>query len=97
MLELWRRAETERVEVACTGGRGRTGTALACMAVLDGVPATDAGASSRSTGSHQSGHLTHRHDQEKGGGALSCRVQAELGRNTYTAAVPQPASTYQPP
>ncbi|MFI1827078.1 protein-tyrosine phosphatase family protein [Streptomyces sp. NPDC020412] len=33
----WERAERERVEVACHGGRGRTGTALACMAVLDGV------------------------------------------------------------
>lgn len=32
------RAGNERVEVACAGGRGRTGTALACMAVLDGVP-----------------------------------------------------------
>ncbi|MEY9932700.1 hypothetical protein ABH926_007351 [Catenulispora sp. GP43] len=36
--EAWRRCETERVEVACGGGRGRTGTALACIAVLDGVP-----------------------------------------------------------
>ncbi|WP_456599448.1 protein-tyrosine phosphatase family protein [Blastococcus sp. SYSU DS0616] len=27
-----------RVEVACRGGTGRTGTALACLAVLDGVP-----------------------------------------------------------
>jgi hypothetical protein len=36
--EAWERAETERVEVACAGGRGRTGTALACLAVLDGVP-----------------------------------------------------------
>lgn len=35
----WRRADAERVEVACAGGRGRTGTALACIAVLDGVPA----------------------------------------------------------
>jgi len=25
-------------EIACGGGRGRTGTALACLAVLDGVP-----------------------------------------------------------
>ncbi|MFD0153862.1 protein-tyrosine phosphatase family protein [Streptomyces sp. NPDC055721] len=33
------RARNERVEIACGGGRGRTGTALACMAVLDGVPA----------------------------------------------------------
>lgn len=40
--EAWRRAETERVEVACWGGRGRTGTALACLAVLDGVPAEQA-------------------------------------------------------
>lgn len=37
--EAWRRAEGERVEVACRGGRGRTGTALACIAMLDGVPA----------------------------------------------------------
>lgn len=42
LAEAWRRAETERVEVACGGGRGRTGTALACLAVLDGVPAGDA-------------------------------------------------------
>jgi hypothetical protein len=33
------RAATGRVELACGGGRGRTGTALACLAVLDGVPA----------------------------------------------------------
>ena len=38
----WLRAPAERVEVACTGGRGRTGTALACLAVLDGLPARDA-------------------------------------------------------
>ena len=40
--ELWRRAETERVEVACGGGRGRTGTALACLAVIDGLSSGDA-------------------------------------------------------
>jgi protein-tyrosine phosphatase len=40
--EAWQRAESERVEVACMGGSGRTGTALACIAVLDGVPATQA-------------------------------------------------------
>ncbi|MCI3269787.1 protein-tyrosine phosphatase family protein [Streptomyces cylindrosporus] len=38
----WERAADERVEVACGGGRGRTGTALACLAVLDGVPADEA-------------------------------------------------------
>ncbi|MFD9220642.1 protein phosphatase [Streptomyces sp. NPDC060064] len=37
--EAWARAGVERVEIACGGGRGRTGTALACLAVLDGVPA----------------------------------------------------------
>ncbi|MFF3327513.1 protein phosphatase [Streptomyces sp. NPDC002889] len=37
--EAWERAGAERVEFACGGGRGRTGTALACLAVLDGVPA----------------------------------------------------------
>lgn len=33
----WERTVRDRVEVACGGGRGRTGTALACLAVLDGV------------------------------------------------------------
>lgn len=42
LIELWRRAESERVEVACTGGQGRTGAALACLAILDGVPAAGA-------------------------------------------------------
>jgi protein-tyrosine phosphatase len=42
LREAWARAETERVEVACGGGRGRTGTALACLAVLDGVPPDEA-------------------------------------------------------
>lgn len=40
--EAWRRSATERVEVACMGGVGRTGTTLACIAVLDGVPAGEA-------------------------------------------------------
>src|SRR5690349_6936254 len=35
LLEALARAAEERVEVACDGGRGRTGTALACLAVLD--------------------------------------------------------------
>lgn len=38
LREAWRRAADERVEIACAGSRGRTGTALACLAVLDGVP-----------------------------------------------------------
>lgn len=42
LLEAWRRSADERAEVVCRGGRGRTGTALACLAVLDGVPAHEA-------------------------------------------------------
>ena len=34
----WERAEAERVEIACSGGYGRTGTAMAFLAVLDGLP-----------------------------------------------------------
>ncbi|HEU5030004.1 MAG TPA: protein-tyrosine phosphatase family protein [Spirillospora sp.] len=34
-----RAAAGERVEVACGGGVGRTGTVMACLAVLSGVPA----------------------------------------------------------
>jgi Protein-tyrosine phosphatase len=37
LVELWQRAERQRVEVRCGGGRGRTGTALACIAILDGI------------------------------------------------------------
>lgn len=36
------RSAEDRVEIACTGGFGRTGTALACLAILDGLPAADA-------------------------------------------------------
>jgi hypothetical protein len=36
------RAASERVEIACGGGRGRTGTALACIAILAGTPADQA-------------------------------------------------------
>ncbi|KUL68616.1 MULTISPECIES: protein-tyrosine phosphatase family protein [unclassified Streptomyces] len=42
LAAAWERAPHERVEIACGGGRGRTGTALACLAVLDGVPAGEA-------------------------------------------------------
>ena len=40
--EAWELSAQRRVEVACGGGRGRTGTALACLAVLDGVPPAQA-------------------------------------------------------
>ncbi|WP_336320445.1 protein phosphatase [Streptomyces lavendofoliae] len=42
LCDAWERAAAERVEIACGGGRGRTGTALACLAVLDGVPSDEA-------------------------------------------------------
>jgi protein-tyrosine phosphatase len=41
-VEAFERAALERVEVACGGGRGRTGTALACLCVLAGTPPDDA-------------------------------------------------------
>jgi len=40
--EALARAENERVEVACAGGQGRTGTALACLAILDGISSQEA-------------------------------------------------------
>jgi protein-tyrosine phosphatase len=38
LAQAYRRSQTERVEIACGGGVGRTGTALAVVAVLAGVP-----------------------------------------------------------
>ena len=41
--EAHRRAHAgERVEVACGGGVGRTGTALAALAIVDALPADEA-------------------------------------------------------
>jgi protein-tyrosine phosphatase len=40
--EAFERAPHQRVEVACRGGIGRTGTALAAMAVWAGIPRSDA-------------------------------------------------------
>lgn len=42
LREAHRRAASERVEVACLGGIGRTGTALAVLAILSGVAPGDA-------------------------------------------------------
>ena len=42
LREAWRRAANTRVELACDGGRRRTGTSLARLAVLDDVPPPDA-------------------------------------------------------
>ncbi|MEV7625561.1 protein phosphatase [Actinoplanes sp. NPDC089786] len=38
LKEVLTHARAGRAELACGGGRGRTGTALACLAILDGVP-----------------------------------------------------------
>lgn len=42
LREAHTRAASERVEIACGGGIGRTGTALAVLSVMSGVPADDA-------------------------------------------------------
>ena len=43
LVALLDRARTgEAVEIGCLGGHGRTGTALACLAVLTGTPAAGA-------------------------------------------------------
>ncbi|WP_413450882.1 protein-tyrosine phosphatase family protein [Georgenia phoenicis] len=42
LTEAYARAATERVEIACGGGVGRTGAALALLAVMGGVPTEDA-------------------------------------------------------
>ena len=42
LREAYERAAHERVEIACSGGVGRTGTALAAVAVLAGVAPAEA-------------------------------------------------------
>lgn len=42
LREAFERSADERVEIACRGGRGRTGTALAVLAVLAGIAPEDA-------------------------------------------------------
>lgn len=42
LREAYDRCLAERVEIACGGGTGRTGTALAILARYDGVPADEA-------------------------------------------------------
>ncbi|MGP9652360.1 protein-tyrosine phosphatase family protein [Glutamicibacter sp. AOP38-B1-38] len=42
LRQAYGRASKERVEIACRGGVGRTGTALAVVAVLGGIQASDA-------------------------------------------------------
>lgn len=42
LSEALRRCRSQRVEIGCRGGVGRTGLALACLAILDGLPASEA-------------------------------------------------------
>jgi protein-tyrosine phosphatase len=42
LREAHRRAADERVEIACAGGVGRTGTGMAVLAILAGVPPEEA-------------------------------------------------------
>ena len=43
IMAAYERAKNgEQLEIGCIGGLGRTGTVLACMAILAGVPAEDA-------------------------------------------------------
>lgn len=42
LREANQRVVSERVEIACGGGVGRTGTALSALAILSGIPADDA-------------------------------------------------------
>jgi len=43
LRQAWHSLDSDRVEIACGGGRrGRTGTALACLVLLDAGTALDA-------------------------------------------------------
>lgn len=44
LLEAWRRLQAgQLIDLACDGGTGRTGTALACLVLADGItPAAEA-------------------------------------------------------
>lgn len=43
LVDVWKRARNgQDVEIGCIGGHGRTGTALACIAVLQGLSPEDA-------------------------------------------------------
>jgi hypothetical protein len=88
--EAWERAAAERVEIACSGGRGRTGTALACLVVLDGVPGRRAVAYVRRHYDPRSvetpgqrrfvvGFGETRSGLPGGGGGLSCIADRVLG------------------
>ena len=71
-----RRAAGERVEVACRGGVGRTGTALAALAVLDGLaPARRRGVGARASTTR----APSRHPGSAGGCARSAEDTPDRG------------------
>ncbi|WP_124054184.1 protein-tyrosine phosphatase family protein [Arcanobacterium ihumii] len=42
LRDVWQRSDKELVEITCSGGVGRTGTALAILAIFEGMCSTDA-------------------------------------------------------
>lgn len=64
--DAWQRAESERVELACWGGHGRTGTALVCLAVLDGARQTSRSSTRGSTIAPQRSRLSSRRSSSSG-------------------------------
>jgi hypothetical protein len=66
----------ERVEIGCAGGLGRTGTVLACMATLAGVPAPDAVAWVRE---HYDAAAVETSEQEEWVRWFACREAGPVG------------------
>ena len=109
--QAWRAAESERVEVACGGGRGRTGTILAAMAILDGLSPDDATAllPAETVAAHRrrglAGHLigrAARWSSERGAPTVRHRHGADqpggrLYRSVGFIPVPGSVGLYRPP
>ncbi len=84
LAEVYGRAASERVEIACGGCVGRTGTGLAAIAVLAGVPQRSGSESAhRPTARHNSlpsrKPLLHPHQVPKS----QAQAQAQAGRPVY--------------
>lgn len=76
LSQAWERAGEERVEIACGGGIGRTGTALALLATMSGVAPEDAVAWVR-THYHRRAVETRRQRRWVEGAAASLRAGRE--------------------
>jgi hypothetical protein len=91
LREAWARAETERVEIACAGGHGRTGTALACLAVLDTTRHTLWRHLSNAASSPASASALASSPSAPGASRQPARRQAQAGRFSRTSKmVPRP-------